>query len=59
MERKFAWAGYSENDINKVNEFAERYKAFLGKGKTEQHGEGEKKGFVHSDLYWPSAWSRE
>ncbi len=36
MERKFAWAGYSENDINKVNEFAERYKAFLGKGKTER-----------------------
>ena len=36
MERKVAWNGYSAEDLEKVCALGERYKDFLGKGKTER-----------------------
>ena len=36
MERKVAWNSYSAEDLKKVNALGERYKDFLGKGKTER-----------------------
>ena len=36
MERKIAWNSYTEEDINRVFALGERYKDFLGKGKTER-----------------------
>lgn len=36
MYQEYAWKKYNENDLKKLNQFAEEYKEFLSAGKTER-----------------------